>query len=409
MTVLKAISRRICALRACTPAKCGDAYVQPSNGETCDDGQFNAAMPGYNECSTSCVRESFCGDGVVQIEAGEECEPGGGGDESKLRRDVQTFAAARVRHQRRVLGEHGRPRGRRQTLQPGRRAAARDHGYVSGVADGRRPEPRGSVSGVRGTGGLELHEHVGGAARKELRGAGRDGARAAGGVHGSGGRVAHEFVWTGITKDGVAAGGDCAQWTSEAGKAALIGYTGYLPNVGPDALKWKLERQWTDKGVKKYCDKKHTPSTAFRSPTNSLSSPRIFPMLAPRLHLTAWLGLTALLGACNIDTLTQDFLDKYTRDTDTSSGSGSSSDADTSSSTYSATRPGRAGHRARRGRVGGGTGEQRPGRHDDRRGRHDDRRVEHDGRTGRGVRQQDRRGGRGVRRPGGHALPQVLP
>ena len=54
-------------------------------------------------------------------------------------------------------------------------------------------------------------------------------------------------------------------------------------------------------------------------------------MLAPRLHLTAWLGLTALVGACNIDTLTQDFLDKYTRDTDTSSGTGTSSDADTSS------------------------------------------------------------------------------
>jgi hypothetical protein len=64
----------------CIPAKCGDAYVQPSNGETCDDGAFNAAMPGYGQCSTSCVRESFCGDGVVQIEAGEECEPGGGGD-----------------------------------------------------------------------------------------------------------------------------------------------------------------------------------------------------------------------------------------------------------------------------------------------------------------------------------------
>jgi hypothetical protein len=58
-------------------------------------------------------------------------------------------------------------------------------------------------------------------------------------------------------------------------------------------------------------------------------------MLAPRLHLTAWLGLTALVGACNIDTLTQDFLDKYTRDTDTSSGSSSSSGADTSSSSTS--------------------------------------------------------------------------
>lgn len=66
-------------------------------------------------------------------------------------------------------------------------------------------------------------------------------------------------------------------------------------------------------------------------------------MLAPRLHLTPWLGLTALLGACNIDTLTQDFLDKYTRDTDTdtSSGTGSSGDADTSSSSGDA--PGSSG------------------------------------------------------------------
>ena len=58
-------------------------------------------------------------------------------------------------------------------------------------------------------------------------------------------------------------------------------------------------------------------------------------MLAPRLHFTIWLGLIAPLGACNIDTLTQDFLDKYTRDTDTSSGSSSSSGADTSSSSTS--------------------------------------------------------------------------
>lgn len=64
----------------CQPATCGDGFVQVSNSETCDDGPLNTATPGYNECSTACVRATYCGDGIVQAEAGEECEPGGDDD-----------------------------------------------------------------------------------------------------------------------------------------------------------------------------------------------------------------------------------------------------------------------------------------------------------------------------------------
>ena len=83
-------------------------------------------------------------------------------------------------------------------------------------------------------------------------------------------------------------------------------------------------------------------------------------MFAPRLQLTIWLGLPALLSACNIDTLTQDFLDKYTRDTDTSSGTGSSSDADTSSGS-SGDAPGSGGSQGEtEGETGSGSASSEP-------------------------------------------------
>ncbi len=238
----------------CTPAKCGDAYVQPSNGETCDDGPLNAAMPGYNECSTSCVRESFCGDGVIQIEAGEECEPGGGGDEKncgamcKLSPRLMFVTSAVFSGNMGGLAGADKHCNQAAAQQPGITGTYRAWLMVDGqsLAD-RFPEFVEPVAWHFTNTSAELLAK----SFAELVAMGP--AQPVAFTEGGDG-LPKEFVWTGITKDGVAAGGDCAQWTSEAGSAALIGYTGYVPNVGPDALKWKLERQWTDYGVKKYCD-----------------------------------------------------------------------------------------------------------------------------------------------------------
>ncbi len=52
------------------PPHCGNGFLEPEKGETCDEGRFNGLSPLCNRwCS-----DTFCGDGVVQTQA-EECEP----------------------------------------------------------------------------------------------------------------------------------------------------------------------------------------------------------------------------------------------------------------------------------------------------------------------------------------------
>ena len=241
----------------CIPAKCGDAYVQPSNGETCDDGAFNAAMPGYGQCSTSCVRESFCGDGVVQIEAGEECEPGGGGDGEncgamcKLSPRLVFVTSAVFSGNMGGLAGADKHCNEAAAMQPGITGTYRAWLMVDGQSiEDRFPEFVEPVA-------WNFTNTSAGLLAKSFAELVAEGPAQPVAFTEAGDEMPMESVWTGITKDGVAAGGDCAQWTSEAGTAALIGYSGYLPNVGPDALKWKLERQWTDIGFKKTCNKKH--------------------------------------------------------------------------------------------------------------------------------------------------------
>lgn len=53
------------------PVTCGNGIIEPSKGETCDNGRFNGLAPG---CSRYC-EDKYCGDGIVSPENAEECEP----------------------------------------------------------------------------------------------------------------------------------------------------------------------------------------------------------------------------------------------------------------------------------------------------------------------------------------------
>ena len=56
---------------ACTAAVCGDAFVQPTIGEACDDGADNGAGA---MCTPDCLL-AVCGDGHV-LDGGEQCDDG---------------------------------------------------------------------------------------------------------------------------------------------------------------------------------------------------------------------------------------------------------------------------------------------------------------------------------------------
>lgn len=237
----------------CTPATCGDGHVQPGNDETCDDGEFNAAMPAYNECSTQCVRESYCGDGVVQLEAGEECEPGGGGDDANCgamcRLSPRLVFLTGVHFSGNIGGLAGADKhcNLAAAQQPGITGTYRAWLMVDGQSlEDRFPEFVEPVAWnfTNTSAGLLAKSF----AELVAMGPAEPAAYTEGGD-----AVPEKPVRTGITKDGVAAGGDCGQWTSEVG-TALVGYSGYVPNVGPAALQWRLERHWTDLGVELGCD-----------------------------------------------------------------------------------------------------------------------------------------------------------
>lgn len=238
----------------CLLARCGDGHIQASNDEVCDDGPHNAATPGYGECSTACLRETYCGDGVVQSEAGEECEPGGGGG------DVDTCGAM-CRHAPRLVfvtsakysgdldGLAGADKrcnelaAQQQDLTGTYRAWLMVDGQV--LAD-RFPEFAEPVAWNFTNTAADL-------LAKSFADLIAHGPAQPIGFTEAGDPLPEAAVWTGITADGLAAGGDCGQWTSEAGSAALVGSSGYLPNVGPDALQWQIGRQWTDRNLKDPC------------------------------------------------------------------------------------------------------------------------------------------------------------
>lgn len=238
--------------KGCTPARCGDGYVQASNHETCDDGDFNVEIAGYGQCSTTCTRSAWCGDGIVQSEAGEECEPGAAEDDT---------CGAMCRHASRFVflidtlhtGDLGGLAGADKRCNQ----AVADHPGLTGtyrawlMVDGQTLAARfpeftepGSWNFTNTSTGLLATSF----AELLTKGPAEPIAFTA-----TGDALPQAPVWTGITKDGLAAGGDCAQWTSENGSPALAGNSGYVPNVGPQALQWRLDRAWTDHGIKLEC------------------------------------------------------------------------------------------------------------------------------------------------------------
>ncbi len=231
----------------CELAVCGDGDVQPGNGEQCDDGALNVAIPGYEQCSKGCLRGAHCGDGVLQAEAGEECEP------SQSPENIHNCAAM-CRLKPRVVfltsesytGAMGGTAGADKrcnalvAARPDLSGTFRAWLLVDGqtLAD-RFPEFIEPVSWSFTNTGAELLADsfaqlvAQGPASPIL-------------YTESGAAKPETKVWTNITATGTAAGGDCAQWTSTQGSAALIGHSGFLPDLGPDALKWHTERRWTD-------------------------------------------------------------------------------------------------------------------------------------------------------------------
>jgi cysteine-rich repeat protein len=70
-----AFSTSQCAPSCKAPAYCGDALVQGSFGERCDNG--TAANTGaYGACKSDCTPGPRCGDAITQSASGEQCDNG---------------------------------------------------------------------------------------------------------------------------------------------------------------------------------------------------------------------------------------------------------------------------------------------------------------------------------------------
>lgn len=239
----------------CQDARCGDGHVQVVSGEACDDGELNEANPGYNQCALDCTRGPHCGDGVVQMGNGEECEP------QEIRGELDTCAATCVYEPRYVFlsslavsGDLGGMAGADQlcnqlVADSPLTGTFRAWLLVDGqtLAD-RFPE----MSGLQISWNFRnVHGDVLAKSFDDLVKLGPASSL----VYTEHGDVVSEAsVWTNITSAGEAAGGDCAQWTSEEGPSALVGHSGFFPDVGAEAQQWHVERRWTDRdGVKRAC------------------------------------------------------------------------------------------------------------------------------------------------------------
>lgn len=243
----------------CQKARCGDGFVQAVLGEVCDDGAANVDVPSYDQCSTLCARGPHCGDGVIQVEAGEECEPSPNPGE-------MSNCAAMCRHAPRLVfltsesftGNLGGLAGadkrcnelavasllggsfRAWLLVDGQTLAARFPEF-SGVPTAWNFTSMGNELLAKSFQQLVSQGPAGPLAYTE-----------------QGDNAPKRYVWTNITATGLAAGGDCGQWTDEAGAAALVGHSGFVPDEGPEATKWQQQRQWTDwNGSKYFCFKSH--------------------------------------------------------------------------------------------------------------------------------------------------------
>lgn len=243
---------------SCEVARCGDGFVQSSNAEVCDDGPQNAVIPAYNQCSTECARGPHCGDGIVQFADGEECEPGGRQDSAKNCGSMCAFAPRIVfLTSESFTGDLNGLAGADKrcnelaAASPDLQGAFRAWLLVDGqsLAD-RFPEFGDDEIGwnFRSMGNQLLAKSF-----QQLVGEGPAGPLV---YTEMGEALTNVWVWTNISAAGVAAGGDCGQWTDAAGSAALAGLSGFLPDVGPEAAQWHAARWWTEY-EKKFCDKPH--------------------------------------------------------------------------------------------------------------------------------------------------------
>jgi len=241
---------------ACEAAACGDGHVQVDNAEACDHGALNVENPGYNQCSTGCLRGGHCGDGLVQAGGGEECElsarPDGAANCAMCRLKPRVVFLTSASYPGGALGGvAGADKICNQFVaaSPALTGTFRAWLLVDGqVLADRFPEfaePAVSwnfsnmASDLLATNFKQLVE-LGPASPI---------------VYTEGGEpLPKQLVWTNINAVGVAAGGDCGQWTSTEAAPALVGHTGFLPDQGEMSEQWHADRWWTDRAsLKKFC------------------------------------------------------------------------------------------------------------------------------------------------------------
>jgi hypothetical protein len=231
----------------CQKGFCGDGHVQPALGEICDNGPMNLPIPGYEQCSTACQIGAHCGDGELQPEHGEECEVSGD--------EFDDNCAATCAYQPRFVFLTSAPTS----------------GALGGTAGAdawcnmlvaARPELTGTYRAWLLVDGQTLAdrfpEYTGVAPSWNFTTVGGDVVAktldelvALGPAHPivyteAGDPLPEVPVWTNIAKTGQAAGGDCGQWTAADASTALVGYSGFHPDEGPDSAQWHAERLWTD-------------------------------------------------------------------------------------------------------------------------------------------------------------------
>lgn len=239
----------------CQLAVCGDGHVQPAVGEACDDGPLNQAAPGYGQCSQTCARGPFCGDGTVQAADGEQCEPGESDEFDNCAPGCVFKPRLLFLTSQAYTGAMGGISGADAACNelasavPGMSGTFRAWLLVDGQGlTARFPEfsQLQTAWNFTGTDGTVLAYSL-----QELIEAGPMHPL----VHDEYGDSRPErWVWTNITSDGNPAGGDCAQWTATTGKA-LVGHSGFDPDVGPDAVQWHADHWWTDlAGLQFPCD-----------------------------------------------------------------------------------------------------------------------------------------------------------
>ncbi len=233
----------------CKDARCGDGFVQASEGEACDDGGFNQTQPGYGQCSRQCQRGPHCGDGEWQKDH-EDCEPGQAGASCT---DACTIS-------QRILFISSE----QYTGQLGGLKAADDRCDALAAAFGGQPGTFKAwllLDGQDLTTRFSEYDDIAttihftttdavllAASFKALI---EDGPQAVIATEKKT-RIYMNAVWTNVTSDGLAAGGDCDDWKL-TGSHALRGDSGHEGLAAH--IQWVAERAWTSGAGPAPCSK----------------------------------------------------------------------------------------------------------------------------------------------------------